>query len=75
MDIHEADKNHLIQAHASAITVVQNHDDWVQIDCERGGEMRSIERYSRRYFERSEVTHPPRSSGTSLKKGRKIRNF
>ncbi|MCH2189092.1 thymidylate kinase [Candidatus Gracilibacteria bacterium] len=43
MDIHEADKNHLIQAHASALSVVANHDDWVQIDCEQDGDMKSIE--------------------------------
>jgi len=43
MDIHEADKNHLIQAHASALSVVQNHADWVQIDCETEGTLRSID--------------------------------
>mgnify|MGYP006098322009 CR=1 FL=1 len=47
MDIHEADQEHLIQAHASAISVVKNHHDWVQIDCESDGKMRSVEDISR----------------------------
>jgi hypothetical protein len=43
MDIHEADKNHLIQAHASAMDIVQTHPDWLRIDCESQGNMRDID--------------------------------
>lgn len=43
MDIHEADSNHLIQAHSSAMSVVETHPDWVRIDCELDGAMRSIQ--------------------------------
>ncbi len=43
MDLHEEDKYHLINAHASAIEVVNRFEDWVEINCERHGEMRSIE--------------------------------
>ena len=43
MDLHEEDKYHLINAHASAIEVVNKFEDWVEINCERYGEMRSIE--------------------------------
>ena len=43
MDLHEEDKEHLINAHASAMEVVDKYDDWVRIDCERGLEMRSVE--------------------------------
>ncbi|MDP2090457.1 MAG: thymidylate kinase [Candidatus Gracilibacteria bacterium] len=46
MDLHEADKNHLKNAHASAIEVVNKFDDWVKIDCESEGKMRSIEEIS-----------------------------
>ena len=43
MDIHEEDKDHLINAHASAMEVVESHPDWIKIDCEIAWEMRSIE--------------------------------
>jgi len=43
MDLHEEDKDHLINAHASAMEVVEKYSDWVKIDCEVGGEMRRIE--------------------------------
>ncbi|MEA3387309.1 MAG: hypothetical protein U9Q66_02795 [Patescibacteria group bacterium] len=43
MDLHEEDKDHLKNAHASAIDVVDRYDDWVKIDCEKDLEMRSIE--------------------------------
>lgn len=46
MDIHEADKDHLKNAHTSAMEVVDNFHDWVKIDCERDWEMRSIEEIS-----------------------------
>jgi len=43
MDIHEEDKNHLINAHSSAMEVVNRYSDWVKIDCESDSKMRSIE--------------------------------
>lgn len=43
MDLHEEDKNHLINAHASAMEVVDKFDDWVKIDCEKNLNMRSME--------------------------------
>ncbi|MFK7780303.1 MAG: thymidylate kinase [Candidatus Gracilibacteria bacterium] len=43
MDLHEEDKNHLKNAHASAMEVVDKYSNWVKIDCEKKGEMRSIE--------------------------------
>ncbi|MDD2907711.1 MAG: deoxynucleoside kinase [Candidatus Gracilibacteria bacterium] len=42
MDLHEEDKNHLENAHKSALEVVEKHN-WLKIDCEKDGEMRSIE--------------------------------
>ena len=47
MDIHEEDKNHLINAHASAMEVVNKYDSWIKIDCEKNWEMRSIEDINR----------------------------
>jgi hypothetical protein len=43
MDIHEEDKNHLINAHNSAMDVVSRYSDWVKIDCEENLKMKSIE--------------------------------
>jgi hypothetical protein len=43
MDIHEEDKNHLINAHAAALEVAEKYSDWVKIDCEIDLEMVSIE--------------------------------
>lgn len=43
MDLHEEDTNHLINAHASAISIVEQNIDWVKIDCEKNLEMRTIE--------------------------------
>ncbi len=43
MDLHEEDVDHLKNAHASAMEVVESHSDWVKIDCEEAGEMRNIE--------------------------------
>ncbi len=43
MDILEEDKNHLIDAHSSAMEIVKKFDDWIKIDCEKNGEMKSIE--------------------------------
>lgn len=43
MDLHEEDKNHLTNAHASAMQIVQDHSDWVKIDCETNGNMRAID--------------------------------
>lgn len=42
MDIHEADTNHLIRAHKSAMEIVVSHPDWLKIDCEDNGNMKSI---------------------------------
>lgn len=43
MDLHEEDKNHLSNAHAAAIEALEKYDDWVKIDCEEDGEMKSME--------------------------------
>ena len=43
MDIHEEDKNHLINAHKSAMSVVEKFKSWTKIDCEQDWEMKSIE--------------------------------
>jgi len=43
MDIHEADKNHLINAWETANYLVKKYDNWVKIDCEYNQEMRSID--------------------------------
>ena len=42
MDLHEEDTNHLINAHASAMSIVNNNPDWLKIDCEENNQMRSI---------------------------------
>ena len=42
MDLHEEDKNHLINAHKSAMEVVEKLW-WIKIDCEKDWEMRWIE--------------------------------
>jgi hypothetical protein len=34
MDLHEEDVDHLKNAHASAMTIVNMNSDWVKIDCE-----------------------------------------
>jgi len=43
MDLHEEDTDHLKNAHASAMEVVESHPDWVKIDCEENSVMRSID--------------------------------
>lgn len=43
MDLHEEDVDHLKNAHASAMTIVNMNSDWVKIDCEKNWEMRSID--------------------------------
>lgn len=43
MDLHEEDKEHLKNAHAAAMEVVDMYDDWIKIDCEKDWVMRSIE--------------------------------
>jgi len=43
MDLHEEDKNHLIDAHKSAMEVVDRFENWYKIDCEKDWNMRSIE--------------------------------
>lgn len=42
MDLHEEDKNHLTNAYNAAMQVVKKYD-WTKIDCEKEGEIRSIE--------------------------------
>lgn len=43
MDLHEEDKNHLINAYNAAMQVVKKYN-WTKIDCEIAWEMRSIEK-------------------------------
>ena len=43
MDLHEEDKNHLINAHASAMDIVNRYNNWIKIDCEKNLEMRTME--------------------------------
>ena len=43
MDLHEEDKEHLINAHKTALIVAEKNPDWVKIDCEKNWEMRSME--------------------------------
>lgn len=43
MDIHEADTNHLENAHAVAMDIVSKYPDWIKIDCEISGKMKQIE--------------------------------
>ena len=42
-DIHEADENHLTDAHNTACDIVEQFDDWLKIDCEEDWEMLSQE--------------------------------
>ena len=42
MDLHEEDKDHLKNAHATAMLVADMQDNWVKIDCENDWEMRSM---------------------------------
>lgn len=43
LDLHEADKNHLVNARNSAIQVCDMYDDWTRLNCTKDGEMMSIE--------------------------------
>ncbi|MCP4523973.1 MAG: deoxynucleoside kinase [Candidatus Gracilibacteria bacterium] len=43
MDLHEEDVDHLKNAHASALEIVSQNADWIQIDCEKNNIMRNIE--------------------------------
>jgi hypothetical protein len=52
MDLHEEDKNHLINAHASAMSIVNNNPDWLKIDCEENNQMRSIEDITQNILEK-----------------------
>jgi dTMP kinase len=42
MDLHEEDKDHLTNAHSSAMSIVEKYS-WVKIDCEKNWNMRSID--------------------------------
>jgi hypothetical protein len=36
MDLHEADKNHLLNAHLTAFEIMEkNKNNWIKIDCEK----------------------------------------
>lgn len=44
MDIHEADKEHLSNAHSAALEIVAKYPDWIEVVCQNEtGEMKSIE--------------------------------
>ena len=43
MDLHEEDKNHMQNAHDTAILVSDMQKNWVRIDCERDWEMKSMD--------------------------------
>lgn len=51
MDLHEEDKDHLQNAHASAMQIVQNNPDWVKIDCEKNSQMREISHITQNILE------------------------
>lgn len=42
MDLHEEDKNHLTNAYNAAVEIVKKYN-WIQIECEKNWNMRSIE--------------------------------
>jgi len=52
MDIHEEDKQHLKNAHDSAMSVVEKFDDWIKIDCEKNNEMKNIEKINKEILEK-----------------------
>lgn len=52
MDLHEEDKEHLINAHKSAMSVVDKFDNWTKIDCEKNWEMKSIEEINKEILEK-----------------------
>jgi len=52
MDLHEEDKNHLINAHFSAMDVVEKFDDWFKIDCEKDLKMKSIEEINKEILDK-----------------------
>ena len=43
MDIHEEDKDHLMNAHKTAMLVCDMQENWIKIDCEIAWEMRPLE--------------------------------
>ena len=52
MDIHEEDKNHLNDSHSSAMKIVEKFDDWIKIDCEKNGEMKTIENINKEILDK-----------------------
>lgn len=52
MDIHEEDKNHLINAHNSAMSVVKKFKNWTKIDCEKYWKMKSIEEINKEILDK-----------------------
>ncbi len=51
IDLHEEDENHLKNAHASAMEVVNKYSNWVKIDCEKDWNMRSIDEINKDIME------------------------
>lgn len=51
MDLHEEDKNHLQNAHSSAISIVEKYN-WIKIDCEKNWEMRSIDEINKEILDK-----------------------
>lgn len=43
LDLHEADKSHLLKARNAAIEVCNMYDDWIRLDCTKDWEILSIE--------------------------------
>ena len=43
LDLHEADKNHLLKARNAAIEVCEMYNDWTRLDCTKDWEILSIE--------------------------------
>ncbi len=43
MDLHEEDKNHLQNAHETAILIANMQKSWVKIDCEQDWKMKSMD--------------------------------
>lgn len=43
VDLHEKDKDHLINAHKKAVLLTEMFENWIKIDCEKNWEMEKIE--------------------------------
>ncbi len=51
-DIHEADSEHLQNAHKIACEIVESFEDWIKIDCEENGKMLSIPKITQKILEK-----------------------